>query len=878
MKKLISIILLLFVGFTFSQNTLTFDEKSVDQSTVFDLPIKIKNDNAFTAIQFDLNFNKDAFSLDSEHALGSIAENHSLSVSNPSDGVIRVVIYSGENKEIASSDATLVTIKLKSKTLPGIHAIEINSIVASDTSKNTVSFNGDTKNITVNGSILAFQNSTIDYGRVPMKSSSSQSLTISNNGTTDLVLNSNNDVSPFSLSASYPVTISAGNSVSLTINLDTETKDTFEKKLKFDSNDQDPLRKIQEVTLKAIVFGVNELYIGSGSGNINEEIVIPVRIKNQEEFTGFQFDIPLPNNIEYVENSISDKGRGSDHTYSASVINTSTLRIISYSSTNSNFNGNDGEVLSFKFKPNVNSGWYSLNPNGIIITNKISENIFSDSYSGNIQVNSPSIFINPSSINYGDIPINVNTTKQLIIKNNGQSTLNISNIYSNKTDFVLDKTTLSIQPNNQETLTISYQPTTLGSISTNIIIEHNDPNKTSVVNLTGNVFSPNYVKAKDQDFYVGNNILNIELINRDEVKALQFDFTLPSGFTSSVDDLSINSQLNDFTASKSLIDGKFRVIIYSVNSTLINSNENPVILNINTIVSHTANKGISEINFSDIIISGSENNNIASNILDKGKWTLLNSAPTASDINVKSADNTSKEITLLGSDIDHDDLTYTLFSEPSSGTVSLSGNIATYKSNENFEGTDTFTYKVNDGELDSNSATVTINVTNTNDAPTASDINTSTDEDSSVDITLEGSDVDQDDLTYSIVTQASNGTLSVNGAVVTYTPNDNYNGTDTFTYKVNDGTVDSNTATVTITVNPVNDTPTASNVDVSTDEDKAVEFRLVASDNDGDDLTYSVVTEPSNGVVSINGSSATSPLMITITEPILLPIRLMMAQ
>ena len=50
MKKLLSIILLLFIGFGFSQNTLTFDEKSVDQSTVFDLPIKIKNDNAFTAI------------------------------------------------------------------------------------------------------------------------------------------------------------------------------------------------------------------------------------------------------------------------------------------------------------------------------------------------------------------------------------------------------------------------------------------------------------------------------------------------------------------------------------------------------------------------------------------------------------------------------------------------------------------------------------------------------------------------------------------------------------------------------------------------------------------------------------------------------------
>ena len=199
----------------------------------------------------------------------------------------------------------------------------------------------------------------------------------------------------FSLNVSYPVTISSGSSKSITINLDTETKGTFEKKLKFESNDQDALRKIQEVTLKSIVFGVNEIYIGSGSGEINTEVEIPIIIKNQEDFTGFQFDIQLPNNIEYVENSITGKDRGSDHTYSASIVNSSTLRIISYSSSNANYSGNDGEIVSFKLKPNVYSGWYSLNSSQEVITNNKSENIFSDSYSGNILVNSPSISISP---------------------------------------------------------------------------------------------------------------------------------------------------------------------------------------------------------------------------------------------------------------------------------------------------------------------------------------------------------------------------------------------------------------------------------------------------------------------------------------------------
>ena len=99
MKNLFSILLLFVSTFGLTQNTLSFDNINVDQNTVFDLPIKIKNDNAFTAIQFDLNFNKDAFSLDSEHVLGSIAQSHTLSVSNPSNGKIKINYYNPEKMD-----------------------------------------------------------------------------------------------------------------------------------------------------------------------------------------------------------------------------------------------------------------------------------------------------------------------------------------------------------------------------------------------------------------------------------------------------------------------------------------------------------------------------------------------------------------------------------------------------------------------------------------------------------------------------------------------------------------------------------------------------------------------------------------------------------
>ncbi len=802
MKNLFSILLLFVSTFGLTQNTLSFDNINVDQNTVFDLPIKIKNDNAFTAIQFDLNFNKDAFSLDSEHVLGSIAQSHTLSVSSPSDGVIRVVIFSAENKEIGPSDANLLTLKLKSKTLPGNHSVEINSMVASNANNDSVSFSVDTNNVNVNGSLLSFQNNLRDFGRVPMNSSSSQLLTINNNGTTDLVLNSNNDVSPFSLSASYPVTISKGSSVSLTINLNSDNKGTFEKKLKFESNDLDPLRKIQEVTLKAIVFGVNEIYIGSGSGEINNEVEIPITIKNQEDFTGFQFDIPLPNNIEYVENSITEKGRETDHTFSASLINSSTLRIISYSSTNANFLGNDGEVLSFKLKPNVNSGSYNLYTSNQIITNSDSENIFSDSYSGNLTVDAPRINISTSSINYGEIPIDVKVDKQITISNNGQATLNISNISINNSDFSIDKSSLTIEKGNQKSITLSYIPNKLGNISTNLVFQHNDPNQTSTIPISASIFSPNYIKVIDKQVYVGSSSFNVQLINRDKVKALQFDFSLPDGFDTKLDD--INSEISDFTLSKSIVNNKFRIVIYNNSSTLIAAENNPIILSVNTTIDKSASKGNNQLSFSDLIISGSENNNIGSNILDAGNLIVLNSAPTTEAVSVSTADNTDKTIVLNGSDVDEDTLTYSLVTEPSNGSASISGNIVTYKSNANYNGSDSFTYKVNDGTTESNVSTVFITVTNTNDAPTTETVSASTAEDSAVEITLLGSDIDGDTLTYSLVTEPSNGVVSISGSTATYTPNTNYIGSDSFTYKVNDGTTDSNASTVSIKVNAAN--------------------------------------------------------------------------
>ncbi len=96
--------------------------------------------------------------------------------------------------------------------------------------------------------------------------------------------------------------------------------------------------------------------------------------------------------------------------------------------------------------------------------------------------------------------------------------------------------------------------------------------------------------------------------------------------------------------------------------------------------------------------------------------------------------------------------------------------------------------------------TPTVPITPTNALPAASDQSVSTPKNTAKDITLSGTDLDSDPLTFSIVTPPAHGTAILNGTIVTYTPAVDYNGLDSFTYKANDGKADSNTGTVSIKV------------------------------------------------------------------------------
>src|SRR5205085_258562 len=190
--------------------------------------------------------------------------------------------------------------------------------------------------------------------------------------------------------------------------------------------------------------------------------------------------------------------------------------------------------------------------------------------------------------------------------------------------------------------------------------------------------------------------------------------------------------------------------------------------------------------------------------------SAVNDAPSAADDSYTTNEDTPLTIAAPGvvgndTDVDGNPLTAILVSAPANGTVTVNANGSfTYTPAANFNGSDSFTYKANDGTIDSNVAIVSISVAAVNDAPAAIGDSYTAIEDTPLTIASPGvlgndTDVDGNPLTAAVVAQPAHGTVTVNAdGSFTYTPDANYNGSDSFTYKANDGTADSNVATVTL--------------------------------------------------------------------------------
>jgi len=221
-------------------------------------------------------------------------------------------------------------------------------------------------------------------------------------------------------------------------------------------------------------------------------------------------------------------------------------------------------------------------------------------------------------------------------------------------------------------------------------------------------------------------------------------------------------------------------------------------------------------------------------------------------------------------DPDRDTLNYTVAKGPEHGTVTVDPSTGQflYTPKPGYEGPDSFEVTVSDGRGGTTTVKVPVTVSPVNDAPTAPDYTETTNEDTPVSGRVTGSDMDSGDtLTYVKGSDPAHGTVTVNpDGTYTYTPNPDFNGTDSFTVTVSDGHGGTTTSTVNVTIDPVNDAPVfvdGGGTPVNTtdgyvfgyDENRpagTVLGTVRATDVDSATVTYSILSGNDNGYFAID--------------------------
>jgi hypothetical protein len=231
--------------------------------------------------------------------------------------------------------------------------------------------------------------------------------------------------------------------------------------------------------------------------------------------------------------------------------------------------------------------------------------------------------------------------------------------------------------------------------------------------------------------------------------------------------------------------------------------------------------------------------------------------PTANAQTISVNSGVAKAIKLTGTDSDSPPLPlkFAITAAPGNGTLSglnTTTGAVIYSPSANYQGTDSFGFEVSNGSVTSSPATVTLKVAP--GTPTSKAQTVLVGHGAATTITLAGTDPDNPPLalTYAIAAQPANGTLSgLNSSTgaVTYTPNANFQGIDTFTFTVNNGTNTSAAATVTLMVAP--GTPTANAQILTVALNKAVKITLTGSDPDVPalKLTFAITTRTAHGIL-----------------------------
>lgn len=556
--------LFLFGQNSSAQTSLSVSSHDAYPNEEFVVSVSIENDEAFNAFQFDLCFPSELTWKQGSSKLSSRAGGHELTVSLVEPGRLRIVSYSMTLNEFSGSTGNVFQTSFIAGGEPGNWFLSPENVTIGGLSGNIIDqINKGT--ITLLSPKLSVNTNLLNFDEVPLGENETRNLALQNTGNQELnVTGFAFGDSRFSSSNSQAFTIPAGQTHNLEIVFKSETKGLIESSIRIQS-DQPSGDFV--TNLQALAFAVNEIHLLAASGHSGQEVEVAVSLNNMEAFSGFQFTIPLPDVATFVEGSAKlNSDRISDHLISTSITN-QQLTIIAYSPSNTDFIGNEGQIMTIKLYLEGQGRYYPLIPENAIIANSEGGNIISASSGANIRLKAPRISVGTNLVDYAKVSTLETQSRDLVIRNYGDAELRIDELMFGDSHFSTSRELpILIPASGNETISIQFSAEDGLLHESFLRIRSNDVERDpTTIQLRAQSYFANELQVVNAWFQTSSrDTLYVNLFNQQEVSGFQFDIAFPPGLIPASSEVFLTDRKEDHSlVASELSSGKIRLLCWS---------------------------------------------------------------------------------------------------------------------------------------------------------------------------------------------------------------------------------------------------------------------------------------------------------------------------
>lgn len=575
-----------------------------------EVAVNLSNTDEVTALEILVPLGDMLRYVDGSAVLNTDRGNGHTLTASAKDGKLNICIYNFTLGPIKGTDGELCRFKVRLGREPADYDL-MPEVVLGDKDGNAVSCSVNKGVVTLLSPKIEITTPTLAYGRVPIRSSYTKTLTIRNTGNESLEI-SDIDFDADDLSAS-PATcsIAAGTAKDITVTYSPMQRGDVTKNVTITSNAINP--KAGKAVVTAQPFSVNELHVQRAEGISDEEATVVLKMNNMEPIAGAQCSFKMPKELVYVDGSASAgvMCANTDHTALGS-FQGDVLTLMLYSATNAGIPEGNSELMTFRVRLDGRSGSYRLNPTDVVLSNVAMENMVSATSGNYVAIKSPA-YSAPTTLEMGETPVTEKKTCTYSIYNSGSTDLVISKVaFLSEGYSVEDDLPITIEPKKSKSINVTYTPSKEGEYRTTMQVYTNDPvNRMFSVDVSVKVYEPNEIVASGTNTKNGYQF-TFSLDNYTDIVAVQMNLHWLPGMSTSTAQLVPTDRLKNHSyLVTDLGNATYQVLIYSMSNSLIVGNEGALFTLDYTAVGGTEYRD-TELQVTDIVLSDAKGKNYAS--------------------------------------------------------------------------------------------------------------------------------------------------------------------------------------------------------------------------------------------------------------------------